>query len=59
MLRCPAKVTQGEIARVIRAAKETGAAEVIIDSEAQIHVVLSSNAPVAWLSPPKDDDGQV
>jgi hypothetical protein len=59
MPRRPAKVTQGEIARVIRAAKEAGAAEVVIDGEGQIHIVLSLNAPVALASPPKDDDGQV
>jgi len=56
MPRRPAKVTQGEIARVIRAAKEAGAAEVVIDGEGQIHIVLSSNAPVASPSPAKDDD---
>jgi hypothetical protein len=59
MPRRPAKVTQGEIARVIRAAKEAGAAEVVIDGEGQIHVVLSLSAPVASPSPPKDDDRQV
>jgi hypothetical protein len=32
MPRRPAKVAQGEILRVIRAAKEAGAAEVVIDS---------------------------
>jgi len=36
MPRRPDKVTQGEIARVIRAAQEAGAAEVIIDGEGQI-----------------------
>jgi len=59
MPRRPAKVTQGEIARVIRAAKEAGAAEVVIDGEGQIHIVLSLSAPVASPSPPKEDDGQV
>ena len=59
MPRRPAKVTQGEIARVIRAAKEAGAAEVVIDGEGQIHIVLSLSAPVASPAPPKVDDGQV
>jgi hypothetical protein len=41
MPRRPAKVIQDEIARAIRAAKEAGAAGVVIDSEGQIRVVLS------------------
>jgi hypothetical protein len=60
MPRRAAKITQGEIARVIRAAREAGAAEVIIDGEGQIHVVLSSNVPAALPSPSEgDDDGPV
>jgi hypothetical protein len=47
MPRRAAKITQGEIARVIRAAREAGAKEVIIDGQGQIRVVLSSNAPAA------------
>jgi hypothetical protein len=58
MPRRPAKVTQGEIARVIRAAKEAGAAEVVID-EGQIRIVLSPNVPAASASPSKEDDGPV
>lgn len=38
MPRRPAKITQGEIARVIRAAKQAGAAEVVIDGEGQIDI---------------------
>ena len=50
MPRRAAKITQGEIARVIRAAREAGAKEVIIDGQGQIRVVLSSNAPAASTS---------
>ncbi len=57
MPRRPAKITQGEIARAIRAAKEAGAAEVVIDREGQIRVVLSLNATVTSTSPPKDEHG--
>lgn len=57
MPRRPAKITQGEIARVIRAAKEAGAAEVVIDGEGQIRIPLSLNGVA---SPPSQecDDGQ-
>jgi hypothetical protein len=53
MPRRAAKITQGEIARVIRAAREAGAKEVIIDGQGQIRVVLSSNAPAASTSHPR------
>lgn len=56
MPRRPAKVTQGEIARVIRAAKEAGAVEVVIDGEGQIRVVLSADVPAASMLPSKEDD---
>jgi hypothetical protein len=60
MPRRPVKITQGEIARVIRAAKEAGAAEVVIDGEGQIRVVLSPNVSAASTSPSEeDDDGPV
>ena len=59
MPRRPAEVTQGEIARVIRATKEAGAAEVVIDGEGQICIVLSPNVPAASASPSKEDDGPV
>jgi hypothetical protein len=60
MPRRAAKITQGEIACVIRAAREAGAAEVIIDSEGQIRVVLSPNVPAAPTSLSEyDDEGQV
>jgi hypothetical protein len=45
MPRRPAKVTQAEIARAIRAAKETGANVVTVDSEGVIRIFLSANAP--------------
>ena len=60
MPRRVAKITQGEIARVIRAAKEAGAGEVIIDGQGQIRVVLSSKAPAASTSSSEEtDDGPV
>ncbi|QHP69809.1 hypothetical protein EI171_22435 [Bradyrhizobium sp. LCT2] len=57
MPRRPAKVTQADIARVIRAAKEAGADEVIIDVSGQIRISLhptpltsrqESNDTVEW-----------
>jgi len=60
MPRCAARITQGEIARVIRAAREAGAAEVIIDGQGQIRVLLSPNVPAASTSPcDEDDEGPV
>jgi hypothetical protein len=56
MPRRAAKIAQGEIARVIRAAREAGAAEVIIDGEGQIHVMLPPNVPAASTSPSEEDD---
>jgi hypothetical protein len=47
MPRRPAKVTQADIARAIRAAKEAGANAVTIDSEGVIRIVLAaSTAPI-------------
>jgi hypothetical protein len=43
MPRRPAKVTQADIARAIRAAKETGADAVTVDSEGVIHIALKAN----------------
>jgi len=55
-----AKITQGEIARVIRAAREAGAAEVIIDGEGQMRVVLLPNVPAALtLLSEEDNEGPV
>ena len=56
MPRRAAKTTQCEIARVIRAAKEAGAMEVIIDGEGQIRIVLSPNEPAASTSLSEEDD---
>lgn len=56
MPRHAAKITQGEISRVIRAAREVGAVEVIIDGEGQIHVVLGPNVQAASASPVEEDD---
>jgi hypothetical protein len=43
MPRRPAKVTQADIARAIRAAKEAGAHSVTIDSEGLIRIELTEN----------------
>jgi hypothetical protein len=44
MPRRPAKVTQADIARAIRAAKEAGASGVTIDQEGVIQIALTSSA---------------
>ncbi len=44
MPRRPAKVTQADIARAIRAAKEAGANAVMIDGEGVIRIALTANA---------------
>jgi hypothetical protein len=41
MPRRPAKVTQADIARAIRAAKDTGASEVTVDAEGVIRIALA------------------
>lgn len=41
MPRRPASVTQADISRAIRAAKESGAGEVTIDSSGVIHIALT------------------
>jgi hypothetical protein len=46
MLRRPAKVTQADIARAIRAAKEAGANAVTIDGEGVIRITLVGAAPI-------------
>jgi hypothetical protein len=52
--RRPAKLTQADIARALRAAKEAGANEVTIDSNGVISIALNANArPVA---PANGDD---
>jgi hypothetical protein len=43
MPRRPAKVTQADIARAIRAAKETGASSVVVDSYGRIHISVSNS----------------
>jgi len=40
MPRRPASVTQADISRAIRAAKESGAGEVTIDASGTIHIAL-------------------
>lgn len=43
MPRRPAKVTQADIARVLRAAREAGASEVNVDSEGVIRIILPTS----------------
>jgi hypothetical protein len=44
MPRRPAKVTQADIARAIRAAKEAGASAVSIDADGVIRIALTASA---------------
>jgi hypothetical protein len=44
MPRRPAKVTQADIARAIRAAKEAGASAVTIDGDGVIRIALTASA---------------
>jgi hypothetical protein len=44
MPRRPAKVTQADIARAIRAAKQAGASAVTVDGEGTIRIALTANA---------------
>jgi hypothetical protein len=47
MPRRPAKITQAEIARAIRAAKEAGASAVMVDGQGIIRIALTvSAAPI-------------
>jgi hypothetical protein len=57
MPRRPARVTQADIARAIRAAKEAGASEVTVDGEGVIRIALtvssqtigsSNNVDLEW-----------
>ncbi|OAF14270.1 hypothetical protein AYJ54_42695 [Bradyrhizobium centrolobii] len=44
MPRRPAKVTQADLARAIRAAKEAGASAVSVDADGVIRIALTSSA---------------
>jgi hypothetical protein len=56
MPRRPAKVTQADIARAIRAAKQAGASEVTIDAEGVIRFALTANiSPVEAVSDPGEE----
>jgi len=44
MPRRPAKVTQADIARAIRAAKEAGASAVSVDADGDIRIALTASA---------------
>jgi hypothetical protein len=45
MPRRAARVTQADISRAIRAAKESGAGEVTIDADGRIHIALEKKSP--------------
>ncbi|WP_439361477.1 hypothetical protein [Bradyrhizobium sp. DASA03007] len=47
MPRRPAKVTQADLARAIRAAKEAGASAVSVDADGVIRIALISSAAPA------------
>jgi hypothetical protein len=47
MPRRPAKVTQSDIARAIRAAKSAGAREVTVDCDGVIHIAIEGGATPA------------
>ena len=44
MPRRPTKVTQADIARAIRAAKEAGASAVTVDGDSVIRIILTASA---------------
>jgi hypothetical protein len=54
MPRRPAKVTQADIARAIRAAKEAGASAVTVDAEGNIRIALTASS--AAIKPTNDLD---
>lgn len=45
MPRRPAKVTQADIARAIRAAREAGASAISVDADGVIRIALTSSVP--------------
>lgn len=45
MPRRPAKVTQADIARAIRAAKDAGASEITVDADGVIRIALAPAVP--------------
>ncbi|WP_316204496.1 hypothetical protein [Bradyrhizobium sp. SZCCHNS3051] len=57
MPRRPARVTQADIARAIRAAKEAGASEVTVDTNGAIRIALTSSVRSA--SQPKINFDQI
>jgi hypothetical protein len=56
MPRRPAKVTQADIARAIRAARQAGASAVVVDGDGAIRIALTeSSAPIK----PANDPGEI
>jgi hypothetical protein len=54
MPRRPAKVTQADIARAIRAARNAGANEVTVDSDGNIKISLCPGSPTPAALPDLD-----
>jgi hypothetical protein len=54
MPRRAAKVTQADISRAIRAAKESGAGRVFVDADGRIEIALEPKAP--RIQPDEDDE---
>ncbi|WP_426418181.1 hypothetical protein [Bradyrhizobium genosp. A] len=56
MSRKPAKITQADVARAIRAAKQAGAGDVVIETDGRIVIRLTSKPadPAPDLAPEAD-----
>jgi hypothetical protein len=51
MSRTPARITQADIARAIRAAKQAGAGAVVLRPDGTIHIPLDGTKPAAEVRP--------
>ncbi|NVO13827.1 MAG: hypothetical protein HXX10_07310 [Rhodoplanes sp.] len=56
MSRTPAKVTQADVARALRAAMQTGAGSVLVRPDGTIEIMLTAGPAAA---PPVDDLGPI
>jgi hypothetical protein len=56
MPRRPAKVTQADIARAIRAAREAGAREVTVDGDGVIRIALTASAVPTGITNGRDQE---
>jgi hypothetical protein len=55
MPRRPAKVTQADISRAIRAAKQTGAVEVTVDGNGVIRIALMDKTEPIYPTSPEEE----